>query len=61
MVQQNIWCIREIFLASIALSYFSNSVDLKILIFLLRTDFYKWYHSQENSKNKRCENLLTAR
>ena len=29
--------------------------------FLLRTDFCKWYHSQWNIGNKKCENLLTAR
>ena len=39
-------------------SDFSDSVALEISIFLMRTDFDKWYHSQLNSEDKKCENLL---
>ena len=34
-------------------SDFFDSVDLEISIFF-RTDFYKWYHSQWNSEDKKC-------
>ena len=36
-------------------------VEISIFFFFFRTDFYKWYHSQWNSEDKKCENLLIAR
>ena len=54
-----VWGCAEI-LPSISLFQdFSDLVDLEISIFF-RTDSYNWYHSQWNSEEKKCENLLIA-
>ena len=54
-----VWGYAEILLSIFLFQDFSNLVDLKISIFF-RTDFYNWYHSQWNSEDKKCENLLIA-
>ena len=55
-----VWGCAEILLSISLFQDFSNLVDLEISIFF-RTDFYNWYHSQWNSEEKKCENLLNAR